>query len=226
MVAASAYRSGSKIQDERSGKVHDYSRRRMGVVQSVILRPEGSPEWTGNPAKLWNTVELGEKRVDAQLAREFVLAVPPELSAKEQFQLSVAWAQKELVASGMVADLVGDREGCRWEHGFPTWAWVRRSFSITRASLTSSERSSRRSSAPRTSTTGASTSCSHCGRSASTQVRACLAGIAGSPPARRCFRPFLSASPDTASRTAATHGAASVCGHNSGACSSSHSRGG
>jgi ATP-dependent exoDNAse (exonuclease V) alpha subunit len=105
VVAASAYRSGSKMRDERSDKVHDYSRRSRGVVKSVILRPENSPEWTGDPNTLWNTVELGEKRVDAQLAREFILAVPPELDDEQQFQLAAQWAQTELVNHGMVAEI-------------------------------------------------------------------------------------------------------------------------
>ena len=43
--------------------------------------------------------------MDAQLAREFILAVPPELSADEQFQMATAWAKKELVGSGMVAEI-------------------------------------------------------------------------------------------------------------------------
>ena len=105
IVAASAYRSGSKMKDELHDKVHDYSRRSKGVVQSVILRPENSPEWTGNPSALWNRVERGEKRVDAQLARELVLAVPPELTDQEQFKLACQWAQTELVNRGMVAEI-------------------------------------------------------------------------------------------------------------------------
>jgi hypothetical protein len=105
VVAASAYRSGSKIQDERYDKVHDYSRRSKGVIDSVILSPEGSPEWTGKPSTLWNTVERGEKRVDAQLAREFILAVPPELNDRQQFELAAGWAQKQLVEKGMVAEI-------------------------------------------------------------------------------------------------------------------------
>ena len=43
--------------------------------------------------------------MDAQLAREFILAVPPELSADEQFKTAVDWAKKELVTSGMVAEV-------------------------------------------------------------------------------------------------------------------------
>jgi hypothetical protein len=105
VIAAAAYRNGSKIRDERYDKIHDYTRRSKGVIESVILRPDGSPEWTAKPDTLWNTVELGEKRVDAQLAREYVLAVPPELNAKEQFELAAGWAQSELVNRGMVAEV-------------------------------------------------------------------------------------------------------------------------
>jgi ATP-dependent exoDNAse (exonuclease V) alpha subunit len=104
-VAAAAYRTGTKIRDERSDKVHDYSSRTKGVVQSVILRPENSPEWTAQTASLWNGVELHEKRKDAQLSREFILAVPKELSSEEQFQLSVEWARSELVSKGMIAEV-------------------------------------------------------------------------------------------------------------------------
>src|SRR6202789_3164591 len=104
-VAAAAYRTGTKIRDERAGKIYDYSSRTKGVVESVILRPENSPEWTANTASLWNAVELGEKRKDAQLSREFILSVPKELSAKEQFQLAVGWAQAELVSKGMIAEV-------------------------------------------------------------------------------------------------------------------------
>jgi ATP-dependent exoDNAse (exonuclease V) alpha subunit len=104
-VAAAAYRTGTKIRDERADKIHDYSSRTKGVVESVILRPENSPEWTAKTATLWNAVEQGEKRKDAQLPREFILAVPKELSSKEQFQLAVGWAQSELVSKGMIAEV-------------------------------------------------------------------------------------------------------------------------
>ncbi len=105
VIAAAAYRAGTKLRDEIRDKIFDYSRRSKGVVNSTILAPEGAPAWTNNPSQLWNAVEAGEKRVDAQLAREFILAVPPELSAEAQFQTAVDWAKKELVTSGMVAEV-------------------------------------------------------------------------------------------------------------------------
>src|SRR5208283_89773 len=105
VIAAAAYRAGTKLKDEIRDKIFDYARRTKGVIQSYILAPEGAPGWAHDPGQLWNTVEAGEKRVDAQLAREFILAVPPELSAEAQFALAVDWAQKELVASGMIAEV-------------------------------------------------------------------------------------------------------------------------
>ena len=104
-VAAAAYRTGTKIKDERAGKTHDYSSRTKGVVESVILRPDNSPQWSATTATLWNTVEESEKRKDARLAREFILAVPKELDAKQQMQLVVDWAQSELVSKGMIAEV-------------------------------------------------------------------------------------------------------------------------
>jgi ATP-dependent exoDNAse (exonuclease V) alpha subunit len=104
-VAAAAYRTGTKIKDERTGKTHDYTSRTKGVVESVILRPDNSPEWSGHTGSLWNTVEQSEKRKDARLSREFVLAVPKELDAKQQMECAVGWAQKELVGKGMVAEV-------------------------------------------------------------------------------------------------------------------------
>ena len=104
-VAAAAYRTGSKIRDERTEKIHDYSSRTKGIVQSVILRPENAPDWTAKTGSLWNEVERSEKRKDSQLAREFILAVPRELDDKQQFELAVGWAQQELVSKGMVAEV-------------------------------------------------------------------------------------------------------------------------
>ncbi len=105
VIAAAAYRAGTKLKDEIRDKIFDYARRTKGVLQSAILAPEGAPAWATNSGQLWNAVEASEKRSDAQLAREFILALPKELSADEQFQTAVDWAKKELVTSGMVAEV-------------------------------------------------------------------------------------------------------------------------
>lgn len=104
-VAAAAYRTATKLRDERTERIHDYLGRTKGVIQSVILRPENAPDWTANTGSLWNEVERSERRKDSQLAREFILAVPRELDDRQQWELAVGWAQRELVSKGMIAEV-------------------------------------------------------------------------------------------------------------------------
>ncbi len=102
-TAAAAYRAGERIQDQRTGEEHDYTRR-GGVEHREITAPEGAPSWAFDRAQLWNAVELAEARRDAQLAREFTVALPHELGPDERAELVREWVQDELAAKGMVAD--------------------------------------------------------------------------------------------------------------------------
>ena len=43
VIAAAAYRAGTKLMDEVQEKTFDYTRRVKGVIQSMILAPEGAP---------------------------------------------------------------------------------------------------------------------------------------------------------------------------------------
>src|SRR5690242_11639656 len=78
-VACAAYRSAERLVDAHYACVRDYSRK-QGVAYKEILLPEGAPDWMSDREKLWNAVERGEKRKDAQLAREFNVALPRELT--------------------------------------------------------------------------------------------------------------------------------------------------
>jgi hypothetical protein len=104
-TAAAAYRAGERIEDERTGTVHDY-RRRSGVLHAEILAPAGAPAWVYDRAKLWNAVEQAERRRDAQLSRQLVLALPHELTDAQRKELVRAFLQREFVSRGMVADFV------------------------------------------------------------------------------------------------------------------------
>ena len=99
-TAAAAYRAGCKITDERTGDIHDYTRK-GGVESADIVLPEGAPEWATNRAKLWNAAELAEKRKDACVAREFEVALPSELSTAERRRLALDFAKD-----------MANREGC------------------------------------------------------------------------------------------------------------------
>jgi Ti-type conjugative transfer relaxase TraA len=92
-VAAVAYRSAEKLTNERDGLTHDYSRR-DGVERSEIVLPQGvKAEWAQDRSGLWNAAEAAEKRVDARVAREFVLALPHELNAEKRMELTREFAQ-------------------------------------------------------------------------------------------------------------------------------------
>src|SRR6187402_1585980 len=78
-VASAAYRAAQRLPDERLGRHHDFSNK-AGVVHSEILLPEGAPEHLADRETLWNAVEAGEKRKDAQLAREVEFSIPREMT--------------------------------------------------------------------------------------------------------------------------------------------------
>lgn len=103
-VDVSAYCCGKDFVDKRTGKTHRYSDKE-GVLKTMVLAPLGAPDWVNDPETLWNVVEAGEKRKDAQTARHFLLTLPRELSHEQHVQLVVEWTQRELVDKGMVAQV-------------------------------------------------------------------------------------------------------------------------
>lgn len=103
-LAAAAYRSASRLHDQRLDRHHDFSNK-AGVVHSEVLLPDGAPEAWRDGEALWNAVEAVEVRKDAQLAREVEFAIPRELNQAEGIRLARDFVSHEFVARGMVADL-------------------------------------------------------------------------------------------------------------------------
>ncbi len=103
-VAAAAYRAGQKLENLRTGEKHDYTRK-MGVVFETVLTPVSAPEWARDRGKLWNEVELAERRKDAQLAREINIALPRELTGEQDIELICDFVEKKFVQEGMIADV-------------------------------------------------------------------------------------------------------------------------
>src|SRR3546814_873107 len=69
------------------------------------MLPEGAPERLNDRATLWNEVEAGEKRKDAQLAREVEFSIPREMNQAQGVELARDFVNKQFVERGMVADL-------------------------------------------------------------------------------------------------------------------------
>ena len=103
-VASAAYRSASRMRDERIDRVQDFSTKR-GVVHSEVMLPENAPEAWSDRERLWNDVEAFEVRKDAQLAREVEFAIPREITQAQGIELARDFAQSEFVDQGMIADL-------------------------------------------------------------------------------------------------------------------------
>ena len=103
-VAASSYRAGVKLIDERTGIIHDYSKRH-GVVFSEMLLPDGAHKSYLEREFFWNKLESCETRRNSQLCKDIVLALPKELDRDLQVELTKLFVQSNFLANGMPADV-------------------------------------------------------------------------------------------------------------------------
>ncbi len=111
VVAASAYMSCSKLYNDYDGIEHDYTRKH-GLVHQEIMLPTNAPTEWSDREKLWNAVEEAEKTKDSRLAREFVAALPIELSKDEWIDLLRRYINDNFVSEGMCADFaIHDTDG-------------------------------------------------------------------------------------------------------------------
>jgi hypothetical protein len=104
VVKEAAYCSGTILADEKTKKEFSYLSKK-GVVYSEIITPPNYPHWCDMRAKLWNAVERAEKRKDAQLARETIVALPRELNLEQQKNLLLRFVKENFVSKGMIADV-------------------------------------------------------------------------------------------------------------------------
>lgn len=103
-VASAAYISGEKIKNEWNGVTHDYTRK-QGVISKEIFLPDHAPKEYKDRKTLWNSVELFEKNSNAQLARNFIISLPKELSIEENKKMIEEYIQTNFVKEGMIVDL-------------------------------------------------------------------------------------------------------------------------
>ena len=110
-VAASAYLSCSRLYNDYDGIQHDYTKK-QGLVWQEVFLPEYAPQEWQDREKLWNAVEEVETAKDSRLAREFVMALPIELSREQQIELLQDFIREQFVSDGMCADAaIHDTDG-------------------------------------------------------------------------------------------------------------------
>ncbi|MAN77386.1 MAG: Ti-type conjugative transfer relaxase TraA [Rhizobiales bacterium] len=114
-VAAAAYRHAARMEFERENRVADFSNKK-NVAHSEFMAPDDAPGWLhsmmeGRSAAeiseaFWNKVEHSETRRDAQLSKEFVLALPKELTKEQNIALVRDFIGQQMLSRGIVADWV------------------------------------------------------------------------------------------------------------------------
>ena len=103
-VAGAAYRAGVALNDDRTGVLHDYSNRSDVAYQAIML-PDSANELFANREYLWNQIEASEKRKDAQVAKDVVLALPRELEIDKQIELARNFSYNHFVKHGLAVDM-------------------------------------------------------------------------------------------------------------------------
>lgn len=114
-VMSAAYRHCARMAYEREARMVDYTRK-QGLAHEEFAIPRDAPEWlrmmvadrsvSGASETFWNRVEAFEKRSDAQLARDVTIALPTELSVRQNIELVRDFVGQHVTAFGMVADWV------------------------------------------------------------------------------------------------------------------------
>ena len=117
-TAAAAYRVGERIECQREGRIHDYTRK-QGIEETFIVTPENAPAWAQDRSKLWNEAEASETRRNAVTAREWELALPSEISAEDRSQITREFAKELVSRYGVAVDVAihaPHREGDQRNH--------------------------------------------------------------------------------------------------------------
>ena len=122
-VRSAAYNAREKIEAERTGEVFSFKGRDAPEHHEVLL-PEGADAHLANAAVLWNAAEAAERRKDAQVAREIVLALPADrvLSTEDRIELARSFAAEHFVSKGLAVQL--DVHAPHRERGEGEGAWT------------------------------------------------------------------------------------------------------
>ncbi len=114
-VNALAYRAGCKLYDERTGQTFNYQKKDVQHVELVL--PKDAPEWATEIQDLMKVdrqkgvqafsdmVERAEKRIDAQVWREFEFFLHRELSDEQNIALAREFVEDQICFHGMAAQL-------------------------------------------------------------------------------------------------------------------------
>ncbi len=109
-TSAAAYRAGESIRDERTGELHNHGKRQDVLHKDIILptkldRPDAGMEWARDRASLWNAAEKAEKQSNSRVAREYLAALPAELSPEQRIALARTFSREIADRYNVAVDL-------------------------------------------------------------------------------------------------------------------------
>jgi ATP-dependent exoDNAse (exonuclease V) alpha subunit len=105
---AAAYRAGERIVDARTGHTFDYSKRTDVMHKQLILPSKlatADMSWIRNRAALWNAAEQAELRKNARVAREYLVALPHEMTPAQRLNLVQNFSQDLADRHGFAVDV-------------------------------------------------------------------------------------------------------------------------
>jgi ATP-dependent exoDNAse (exonuclease V) alpha subunit len=107
-ASAAAYRAGERIHDERTGKTFDHSQRQDVMHKEIVLPGKFADDdmsWARDRSSLWNLAESAETRKNARVAREYLVALPVELSPQQRVGLVKGFSQELSDRYGFAVDV-------------------------------------------------------------------------------------------------------------------------
>lgn len=101
-VAKAAYITGGKLNDERTGKLHDYTRR-SGVDAVLHAQLKDAPEWSRDIGQAWNAIEAVETRKNSQTAKMIDgLAFPHGIDAEARKRMLTDFMREQFGRKGFI----------------------------------------------------------------------------------------------------------------------------
>ena len=100
--ASVSYIIAEKVNDERLGKVFDYTRK-QGVEFVYHAAPKNAPEWAHSIETAWNKAEEVENRSNSTIARGYDAAFPHQLDERQREYVLKDFIREEFTRKGFMA---------------------------------------------------------------------------------------------------------------------------
>lgn len=97
--ATLSYISGEKVEEERTGELHQYGRSERVLAVETIL-PENAPAAYREPARLFNAIENYEKADNARTAKKIMVALPREFDQDTQRKVLQEYIRQNITVQG------------------------------------------------------------------------------------------------------------------------------